>query len=152
MLSYGFSAPQFMPSVLFDARWHSSFQDCASITLIQEFNDSWDGKTNLGGEKKCFSILGSRRSALSVASTQSLECDTYRISPTMQYSLTLEPADWLVSKTHLCTVTDIRSSWNETWGFSEYGTEEMSLGRNKIKIGPVSSLFNHTPQPDAGII
>lgn len=91
-----FCAWQFMLSVSFDARWHSSFQDSDSIILIQEFNDSWDGKTNLGGGKNGFSILGSETCAFSVAlmeNNSSWNMTQCKISVTMQYSLTLDTVD-----------------------------------------------------------
>lgn len=77
------SALQFMLSVSFNVRWHSSFQDGGSITLTLDFNDSWDGKTNLGGENG-FSILGSQSCAFSMAfmenNNRNVEYDTVYIS------------------------------------------------------------------------
>lgn len=55
-----YSALQFILSVSFDARCHSSLQVGASATMILELNDSCDGKRDAGVQKaNWFNILES---------------------------------------------------------------------------------------------
>lgn len=146
MLSYSFPALQFMLSVSFDARWHLSFHHGVSITLILEFNDSWDGKTNLGGYKNKgrtgFGILGSQSCAFSVAFVRNNNgWNTTQCTEAMM-QWTVDKSGRLHMTNFVCTVMywerEIKANCTcvlKHWTLSNRGTE--ARGRICLPESPV---------------